>query len=371
MRFLINASNLKAGGGVQVADSVCCQLYRFKIHQFVVVLSPYMNSTKDRLTGIDNVKVFTYEILNDFKAIILGKDDFLDKLVKDNKIDAVLTVFGPSRWRPKVKHLSGFALPQLVIPESPYFQRMGKVERLKWWWWCKIRKWSLKRSADYFWTENPYISARLSKLFNIKDVYTVSNYYNQVFDNQSKWIQTIKLPAFEGCTCLSVFAPNAHKNIGIIEGIVKYLRIVHPDFKIRFVLTCKKEQWPLDDDVINNVVYIGKTEVAECPNLYLQSDIMFMPTLLECFTATYPEAMRMEKPIVTTDLEFARGLCGEAACYYDAVNPEAAGEAIYKVASDKDYYKHLVEQGKKQLLTYGDYKQRADKLISLLETIAH
>lgn len=38
-----------------------------------------------------------------------------------------------------------------------------------------------------------------------------------------------------------------------------------------------------------------------------------MPSLLECFTATYPEAMRMERPIVTTDLAFAQGLCGEAA----------------------------------------------------------
>ena len=97
---------------------------------------------------------------------------------------------------------------------------------------------------------------------------------------------------------------------------------------------------------------------------------MFMPTLLECFTATYPEAMRMEKPIVTTDLEFARGLCGEAACYYSAVDAKAAAESLYKVATDKKYAEHLVNNGKKQLLSYDNYEQRAEKLVKVLESIA-
>ena len=370
MIFLINASNLKAGGGVQVADSVCCQLNRFKEHHFVVVLSPYMSSTKERLEGLENVEVFIYEIPNDFKTIVLGRDHFLDHLVSEKDVKAVMTVFGPSRWRPNVKHLSGFALPQLVIPESPYFQRMSKVERIKWWGWCIIRKWSLKRSADYFWTENPYISDRLGKLFKINKVYTVSNYYNQVFDTQDKWTKKVRIPEYDGCTCLSVFAPNAHKNIGIIEDIVRYFKAVHPGLKVRFVLTCSEEQLPLAQDVRDNVLYVGKVDIAECPNLYMQADIMFMPTLLECFTATYPEAMRMEKPIVTTDLEFARGLCGEAACYYSAVDAEAAAEAIFKVASDKEYASKLVANGKEQLKKYDNYEERAEKLMRILEEIA-
>ena len=110
--------------------------------------------------------------------------------------------------------------------------------------------------------------------------------------------------------------------------------------------------------------------MAECPNLYEQADIMFMPTLLECFTATYPEAMRMEVPIVTTDLEFARGLCCDAACYYSAVDPAAAAEAIYKVATDEAYRLRLTTNGKKQLKKFDNYEQRAEKLVEILETMA-
>ena len=164
MTFLINASNLKAGGGLQVADSICGQLGKFSHHRFIVVLSKYLDTTLECIKKFNNVDIVCYDIPNSFRAIVLGRDSFLDELVLRNEVQAVLTVFGPSRWRPRVPHLSGFALPQLVIPESPYFKRMSKTERAKWWLWCRIRQWSLKRSADAFWTENSYISDRLAAL---------------------------------------------------------------------------------------------------------------------------------------------------------------------------------------------------------------
>ncbi len=49
------------------------------------------------------------------------------------------------------------------------------------------------------------------------------------------------------------------------------------------------------------------------------------------------------------------------------IDATAAAEAIYKVATDKEYAKQLTEAGKKQLLTYDNYEQRADKLVRILE----
>lgn len=167
MTFLINCSNLKNGGGLQVADSICCQLARIPQHRYVVVLSKYLKSTRERIGDTENVEVYEYDIPNSLRTIVLGRDAFLDDLVAQKQVDAVLTVFGPSRWRPRVPHLSVFALPQLVIPESPYFQKMTRLQRTKWWLWCRVRQWSLKRSADAFWTENPYISRRVERLFKI------------------------------------------------------------------------------------------------------------------------------------------------------------------------------------------------------------
>ena len=70
---------------------------------------------------------------------------------------------------------------------------------------------------------------------------------------------------------------------------------------------------------------------------------------------------------MTTDLEFARGLCVDAACYYSAIDAAAAAEAIYRVATDKEYARQLAVAGRRQLQGYDNYGQRADKLIAILE----
>lgn len=371
MIILINCSNLKAGGGLQVADSVCSQLYRFSQHKFVVVLSSGLDFTKEQILGYSNVDIFTYNIPNAVKTIIGGRDAFLDQLVENSHAEVVFTVFGPSRWCPKVPHLSGFAMAQIVVLDSPFYFRMTTVQSVQWCIWRNVRKWLFRKSSKYFWTENPYISEKLGKLFGDKQIYTVTNYYNQVFDKPDAWSRKILLPEFDGTTCLSISAHYPHKNFEILVDVVRILKKKYPKFKVRFVLTFDAGEMPVPDDIKDCFVFIGSVDVSECPNLYEQCDIMFMPTLLECFTATYPEAMRMERPIVTTDLEFARGLCGDAACYYSAVDPQAAAEAIYKVATEEEYRKQLVENGKKRLLTYDNYEQRVEKLINILEEIKY
>ena len=148
----------------------------------------------------------------------------------------------------------------------------------------------------------------------------------------------------------------------------RYLRQAHPDFRFRFVLTVDASQLAVPAELEAHFLRIGRVDIAECPSLYEQCDVMFQPTLLECFSATYPEAMRMRRPIVTTDIEFAHGLCGDAAVYYDALSPQAAAEAIYRVATERDLRARLVAAGTEQLKRFDTYTARAEKLIRLVET---
>ena len=229
MRFLINCSNLKQGGGLQVADSVCSQLVNFPQHKFVVVLSTYMDDTKNRLCGVSKIEIITYTIPNSIKTIIFGRDSYLDSIVLDRKIDAVLTIFGPSRWSPIVPHLCGFARAQLLLKDSPYYQRIGAKEKLQF----RIWTWLFKKCADNFYTENQYISDLLQESFGNVKVFTVSNYYNQVYDHPENWRRTKTLSSFDGTTCLSISTHYPHKNFEILIEAVRYLSRKRPDFCIR------------------------------------------------------------------------------------------------------------------------------------------
>ena len=369
MNFIINCSNLKQGGGLQVGDSVCRELVNYSHHHFIVVLSTAFNETASAVRDYPNVEVVIHDIKNDLRTILLGRDALLDSIVKEKKIDAVLTIFGPSRWRPRCKHLCGFARAQLLIG-SEFISSSSFISGLKQLFKYNIWKWAFKRSSNTFFTENQYISDMLPGLLGDVKVYTVTNYYNQVFDECEKWKEK-RLPAFEGTTLLTISNAYPHKNMEIAAAVSHILVNKYPDFNFRFVFSIEREQYHADiNGIEDHFVFLGKVNIKECPSLYKQCDIAFQPTLMECFTATYPEAMRMGVPIVTTDLEFARGLCGDAACYYRAIDAEAAAKAIYKVATEKEYSSRLVENGRRQLLTYDNYEQRAEKLLSILEEIA-
>jgi len=115
------------------------------------------------------------------------------------------------------------------------------------------------------------------------------------------------------------------------------------------------------------VMNTGPVQPDECPSLYRECDAMFLPTLLECFSASYPEAMAMEKPILTTDMGFARSICGNAALYFKPADPEDAVKKIHTLINDKQLRNSLVEQGKKQLQTFDTPTERAEKYLSICE----
>lgn len=374
MNILINASNLKLGGGIQVSDSICSSLECFPQHHFFVVFSEHLEKTKDSISDYKNVTTYSYTIPNSLSVLFWGRDAFLDNLVKKEKIDCVLTVFGPSRWDPCCPHVCGFARLQLVFPESPFYTRMGFFEKRKSQLSNILIKHMFTRKTSEFWCENEWVSKRVEQSFRGAHCYTVTNYYNQVFDCPESWIQ-FPLPPFNGITVLNIGANYPHKNLGIIVEMARVFMSKSPETSVRFVLTLdevsdnRNMSFVVPDDVRNYFLLIGKVDISACPSLYQQANIMFQPSLLECFTATYPEAMRMQVPIVTTDLEFARGLCGDAAVYFDPLDPEDAVEKIMSITKDQSLAERMKKAGLERLKSFDNYEQRANKLISICETI--
>ena len=366
MKILINCSNLRQGGGIQVADSICSYLEKYKAHQFFVVLSTALKHIEQRIGDYYNVSLVHYDFPKTLKSSLLQRDSFLDNLVDKEKIDVVLTVFGPARWRPRVPHLCGFARAHILPLDTPYFDNLSIKDKIL----NYLVKKSFETSADNYWTENPAVTTLLQKVFPKKKVYTVSNTYNQVFDEPTKWKEH-KLPPFKGTTFLTVTNAYPHKNLGLALGVAKELKVMNSAFRFRFVFTIDEDEFQeIPTELKECFCFIGKVDVSECPSLYQQADIMFQPTLLECFTATYAEAMRMEVPIVTTTLSFAKGLCHDAALYFSPLSAKEAADCIFRLLKDLDTRRKLVEEGKKQLIIFSTAQERADKLISILEEVA-
>ena len=369
MRILINASNLGPGGGSQVADSICRSLSDQKDDEFVVVLPERLQSTADAICDYENVEVVIYSFHNTFKSRLFHRDDFLDGLVESKNIDVVFSVFAPTWWSPRCAHLCGFALAHLVMPESPFFKRISAKEWIKQKINCRILLHYYRASSRYYYSENELITKRIKPLLRCRKAYTVTNYYNQVFDLPDLQKEH-KLPEFDGITLLSISSFYPHKNLEISLDIARLLFERYPEMKLRFVFTIEESQFPVVPAHLRKYfLFIGRVDISECPSLYRQCTFAFQPTLLECFTATYPEAMRSGKPIVTPNLEFARGLCGDAAVYYDALSGEDACKKIVDLSQDKVLQRRLIEEGRKTLKKFDSYFERTNKIISLCKEV--
>ena len=94
---------------------------------------------------------------------------------------------------------------------------------------------------------------------------------------------------------------------------------------------------------INN---LGRVPVSETPHLYGQSHMTFLPSLLEVFSAVYPESLSTGTPLVTTDLRFARDVCKDAAAYFEPTNARSAAEQIIRLSEDEQYWQGISDRGR-------------------------
>ena len=293
----------------------------------------------------------------------------LDKIVIQNKIDKVFTVFGPSYWNPKVsKHMVGFALPWLIYDTHEIYNKLSIKEKLKKQLLRFLQPYYFKKNADILVTETNDVSEKLKKLLgsDSKDIFTVSNTISEVFGQSQLYDRSIiqRLPAKEmheiWLLCISHNYP--HKNL---ESIKPLLNILPENYK--FITTL--DDGFLDDipdNLKKRVVTLCAVTIYQCPPLYERCDALFLPTLLECFSASYVEAMFMGKTILTSDRSFAKTVCSEAAYYFDPLDIEDIAEKIQYAFSDRALRKIKIQRGKQLLNAIPDARQRAQKYMSIL-----
>ena len=371
MKLIINASNLLGSGGMQVANSFIHECRNYPIDEFHVFLSPKLNEELDRSAFPQNF--FFYAV--DHIPGLFGKGLAMVKLLREWESsicpDCVFTVFGPSYWKPTSIHVMGYAMPHYIYPESPFYKIISLREKLEWKLRSIVKMNQVKNNAQYYHVETEDVRRRLAKTINVgsERIYVVSNTHSALYDSLTtdntspKMISSQKNDEFR-LICISAYW--THKNLEIINEVVPIL-LEKGCKNVKFVLTLPTDIFlkvfkPLVREYIINV---GPVAVKDCPLLYSECDAAFLPTLLECFSANYPEAMKMKKPIITSELGFARTICGDAALYFDPLNPKEIADTIIKLMDDETLGEKLVLNGSKRLLSFDSATQRAKKYLNI------
>ena len=99
--------------------------------------------------------------------------------------------------------------------------------------------------------------------------------------------------------------------------------------------------------------------------------MMFMPTLLETFSASLLEAMFFDLSIVTSDLSFNSDITKDAALYFRPHDYADAAIKIAELINNETKASALIEKYNDILPNYCNYQKHYDSTIDFLVKVAN
>lgn len=371
MKLIINAAGIRKGGSAQVAISTIRELKKFPEHTYHIFINSALKPNIDVASFAENFEFHWFDW--DFLKMrqIPRRAKILSSLCDKIAPDCVFTVFGPSYWRPRCLHVMGFALGLYLYPESPVFASYRRMQRLKFLLKKHVQLWFFRRDADVLITEAEDVTQRVKRIFRKKEVYTATNNCSPFFREPASDEKLLGKKNPGEIRFLTISAYYSHKNLEIISPIVDSLLAKRID-NVRFVLTLDDANYRriVPEKHRERIINVGFVQPKDAPALYEECDAMFLPTLVECFSASYPEAMITGRPIVTTDLGFARSICGTAALYFEPMCAADAAGKIERLIGDPDLWAELVRNGHEEVQKFDTPEQRVYKILTICEQAA-
>lgn len=170
---------------------------------------------------------------------------------------------------------------------------------------------------------------------------------------------------------LVVAEPKMAKNLEVVPAVLNHLRSADPS--IRMTITCHA---PEADTSFGrafaaagspSIDFVGQVPHAQLGELYRSASAVLLPSWMESFSATYLEAMHFGVPLVVSDRDFARAICGDAAEYADPADAGALAGAVVKVVTIPELRAGLREAGFRRLPAFPNWSQRLQLYLGALE----
>ena len=105
----------------------------------------------------------------------------------------------------------------------------------------------------------------------------------------------------------------------------------------------------IERETPTQIVNLGPLRQEDVGACFQSMDALLHPSSLESFSASYLEAMAFGTPILASDFDFSREICGGAAIYFDPVDPANLANAIRTLLDNVELRDRLSEEGRRRL----------------------
>lgn len=293
--------------------------------------------------------------------------------LKDNKIHIIYSYFGVGLYNKQIPQVSGSADSNLYFPEIDFWSDYRGIPRIIKWVIDMYRISGVKRAHAVVF-ENKALEIRAQKLFKLKKTALIKPSINFEFDSKNYSFPANVPESVPKGLFLCGWHPN--KNFLIIPGIASELQRRGVPF--HFIITApldnslmqkKFEELILKYNVQDMISVVGQVRKDELKSLYDQIDYVFLLSKLESFSNNIIESWFFKKPLIVTDADWSRSICGEAALYVERDSINDIVEKILLIHSDSELRQRIISNGSIKLKEYPTIEERINQELEFLRNV--
>jgi glycosyltransferase involved in cell wall biosynthesis len=202
----------------------------------------------------------------------------------------------------------------------------------------------------------------------------------------------------------SPLSPGVQNNLATTEGSLRLLFVSHYNYyrnfetllraiailkknlhprTVRLILTCKLNSKENPGDyradsaaalveqlqIREEIVELGSVPYASLHQLYRACDFYITPAYAETFAHPLVEAMASGLPVIVSDLDVHKEICGEAALYFPPFSPEDLAEQVLQASQSPEQAKAMSECGLRRSRDFS-WDKHVEELLRLARSLA-
>lgn len=373
MHWLIDVGAIKTGGAVQIAlNRLPVLTSEMQKNGFrVSLLLPSDGPLSNYIPDPQSVSCIIRSPNNWLERIYFEYVS-LQKWIHQNSIDGIYTVIGFGLPHPKkVISIVTMANATSCYPDSNYWQRLRKIEKLKRLFYTHLRQKRLKKGS--FWIlETEVMRQRCIKHLGLAPEKTMA-----INPSPTSYIEDRPARDYKNLDKFSITlltGNESHKNLDCLVAICDEIEKKIAG-KITFNISLAKEQLQkcvspsTNLDKISNISYLGKIPQQELQAIYDKTDILMNLSELESFSNNYMEAWKAGLAQICSDRDFARHICGESAKFVEPLYPNTAAEEIIGTLKNTEKLNQMAIYGKQMLKKLATQAQYVETILNLMKKI--
>ena len=375
-RVLMDSSNLRVGGGVQVAASLVDEILNLRKSAEMRQLHPWLAELRIEVSS--QVAANLSVTVRDATLVVTPHKPWWSPNrwlgVRKTPYDLQLTVFGPRYGRKRAPiTVTGIADGTSVFPWPEGVPRGGLATRIKRGIRGRVSRRLFSRET-FLISESRALSAAFATRtgYDPERMVVIPNALNRAVVDQSLR-QSLPLNLREGLpegVLLLAYVARMypHKNHVYLERL--HCELKRCGVEARFVVTLTEDEWnEASAELRSACINVGIVPVAMISDLNGQCDGVIFPSLLESFSATPLEAMFANGLIFASDRPFVREVCGDGALYFDPLDPVSGARLIADTLADKDRRLRQRANAERVASAVTDSEARARAYIQLISAL--